>query len=337
MKQPKPDYALIPKMKKNLAWFLKAPHTKAIIDIGSKNWKVELLTKDSQRIILVQRKIRFSEQNKEGYLDDEKIKELAETLLYWLKELKQLKILPKNIVMVATEAVRRAKNQTALLEYLKSRGIDFSLKILTHAQEAYYGVEGALHHQKFQDPVNIVEIGGASMQVSFLEDPYFKKKTIDEMFLFDFFGTSHFKKNITFSKENYHEALKQLEKQIQAHPMSQKLLESEVIKKKSLLLVGGSFWRIRSLMIKEGFQVSEEKVFKKHSMQKLFDFVNYKKYEEVSCWDAKLFPDIPGLLISIKILEFLVKATVPERVLIVEEGLRHGVGLHIQEVKNLIN
>ncbi len=87
-------------------WPLRAPFSYAVIDLGSRTLKCEILTQGLKRVAYIDEKVRLAGQNNPGYLDVEKIKLVLHILQDWLQECSFLNIPSNHISIVATEAIR---------------------------------------------------------------------------------------------------------------------------------------------------------------------------------------------------------------------------------------
>lgn len=74
----------------------------------------------------------------------------------------------QNIIAVATEAVRRASNQNAFLELVRSRaGVE--VRVLSGEEEAYYDYAGVINSMEIADCL-MMDIGGSSMELILVKD-----------------------------------------------------------------------------------------------------------------------------------------------------------------------
>jgi len=213
-------------------WPLRAPFCYAVIDLGSRTLKCEILTQGLKRVAYIDEKVRLAGQNNPGYLDIEKINLALQTIQDWLQECSFLKIPSNHISIVATEAIRKAKNQNVFLEGYQKLDSKIPLTILTHQQEAYYGALGALIHlSKWTQPTYVVEMGGASMQLSYVENSGKKSLKNLKSFLFDAFGVEHIRHQVASFSENYALALKQTGDYFKTHTKFSQLQQQPLIKK----------------------------------------------------------------------------------------------------------
>lgn len=321
-------------------WPLRAPFSYAVIDLGSRTLKCEILTQGLKRVAYIDEKVRLAGQNNPGYLDAEKIDVVLKTIQTWLQECDDLKIPHNHISIVATEAIRKAKNQNVLLEGYQKLNSKIPLTVLTHEQEAYYGAMGALIHlSKSSDPLRgviyVVEMGGASMQLSYVENQNSKSLKNLKSFLFDAFGVEHIRHQVASFSENYALALKQTEDYLRAHSKFSQLQQVKSDQKKILVLTGGTFWKMRDLMIEKHFQSSIEQEIDLEAFQKLALKINTGSYEEIKNFVQNEFNEVESFLIGVKTLQGLLEVLKPQRLMTGAGALRHGIALKMMK-KNTI-
>jgi exopolyphosphatase/guanosine-5'-triphosphate,3'-diphosphate pyrophosphatase len=137
-----------------------------VIDIGS----------NSMRLIIVQinenRSFRIIDELKEtvrlgmdlsenGDLNEFRIRKALDAL-YHFKSL-ATSYETEELIVVATEAVRKASNQKAFLERVKNE-LNISIRVLRGEEEAYYNYVGAINTLDLTDAL-IMDIGGASTEL----------------------------------------------------------------------------------------------------------------------------------------------------------------------------
>jgi exopolyphosphatase/pppGpp-phosphohydrolase len=279
-------------------------------------------------VAYIDEKVRLAGQNNPGYLDVEKIKLVLHILQDWLQECSFLNIPSNHISIVATEAIRKAKNQNVLLEGYQKLGSKIPLTVLTHQQEAYYGALGALIHlTKLEHPIYVVEMGGASMQVSYVENPNKKYLKNLKSFLFDAFGVEHIRHQVVSFSENYSLALKQTEDYLKAHSEFSQLQQDSSDQKKVLVLTGGTFWKIRALMVMKRMQKSEDQQIDREAFQTLILKINSGSYDEIKSYVQSEFNEVESFLIGVKTLEGLIAVLNPETIMTGMGALRHGIAI----------
>ena len=69
------------------------------------------------------------------------------------------------MVVFATEAMRSAENSKQVLDAIRDK-TGIKIKLITHQEEAYLGLKGALLDAPKADPAMLFEVGGGSAQVA---------------------------------------------------------------------------------------------------------------------------------------------------------------------------
>lgn len=143
----------------------------AIIDIGSNSMRVviyELSNNNSFKIIDEEKRmVRLGEYiDKDDYLSDEGINKLIISLEFF-------KVICRNndveeYIVVATEAIRRSKNQKAILDLVKEK-LDLDIRILSGEEESIYGYMAVKCTIDFDNAL-LIDIGGSSMEISLIKD-----------------------------------------------------------------------------------------------------------------------------------------------------------------------
>lgn len=75
------------------------------------------------------------------------------------------KALAEEMVVFATEAMRSAENSKQVLDAIRDK-TGIKIKLITHQEEAYLGLKGALLDAPKADPAMLFEVGGGSAQVA---------------------------------------------------------------------------------------------------------------------------------------------------------------------------
>ena len=149
---------------------------RAIIDIGSNSLRLIIyeVSVDLEVDVITQGKktIRLgSYLTKDNYLSDDGI-EMA------IKVLNNFKIMcgKYDVVstkVVATEAMRRAKNKEDICNKIKEK-LDYDVRILTGEQEAWYGYLAIRNSMEIEDAI-LLDVGGSSMEISLMKDGALKQ------------------------------------------------------------------------------------------------------------------------------------------------------------------
>ena len=137
-----------------------------IIDIGSNSIRLvlaEIRNGNYFRIIDdVKRTVRLGmDMTPDGRLNPVRMEMAMNTLceFKWLCEAQGV----SELIVVATEAVRKASNQTEFLRQVQSE-LGLNIRILSGAEEAYYDYFGVINSMDFSDGL-IMDIGGASTEL----------------------------------------------------------------------------------------------------------------------------------------------------------------------------
>lgn len=101
-----------------------------------------------------------------GNLSDDGTKVLVETLLKFKEILADIHV--EEVFAAATAAIRQAKNQQDILEFVEKE-VGFLLTVLTAEQEAYFGHLAVIHTTNIPTAVTI-DMGGGSTEVTYFID-----------------------------------------------------------------------------------------------------------------------------------------------------------------------
>jgi exopolyphosphatase / guanosine-5'-triphosphate,3'-diphosphate pyrophosphatase len=104
--------------------------------------------------------------NESGYLGEAANRDTIESLRLFRDILVSDNV--KNILAVATSAVREAKNRTRFLSEIYDK-TGFSFRILSHKEESYYSWCGALHSTCISDAL-FFDLGGGSLELVHSQD-----------------------------------------------------------------------------------------------------------------------------------------------------------------------
>jgi len=143
----------------------------AVIDIGSNSMRVviyKLSNNNSFKIIDEEKRmVRLGQYiDKSDYLSEEGINKLIISLEFF-------KVICRNndveeYIVVATEAIRRSKNQKAILAIVKEK-IGLDIRILSGDEESIYGYIAVKCTIDFDNAI-LIDIGGSSMELSLIKD-----------------------------------------------------------------------------------------------------------------------------------------------------------------------
>lgn len=135
----------------------------AIIDIGSNSVRLLLSDRPYQKRVIITRLAQNLTQS--GMLSNEAMERTFEAVKTLTEEARAQNA--QNIYAFATEAARRASNgQAFALELYRRLGIE--VEIISGEAEALYGFSGAC--KNLSGPVSVIDIGGASTEISSGED-----------------------------------------------------------------------------------------------------------------------------------------------------------------------
>jgi len=137
-----------------------------VIDIGSNSMRliiVEINKNRSFRIIdELKESVRLGmDMSENGDLSEFRIEKAVQALFHF-KNL-STSLGAKELIVVATEAVRKASNQKVFLEKVKKE-LDIDIRVLSGEEEAYYNYVGAINTLDLSNAL-IMDIGGASTEL----------------------------------------------------------------------------------------------------------------------------------------------------------------------------
>ncbi len=143
----------------------------AIIDIGSNTMRLVIYLreksgrlKEIENVKVVARLRNFL--SNDGVLMEEGIHVLIDTLLSF-REVTNHHLL-HDVKCVATATIRQAKNQQAITKRVNDE-TDFSIRILTEYEEAYFGYLAVVNTTPFNSGITI-DIGGGSTELTYFHD-----------------------------------------------------------------------------------------------------------------------------------------------------------------------
>lgn len=138
----------------------------SVIDLGYNSIKLVtyMVNSDGSLKICDRRslKIKIGEGlSKSGYLDDESQRDTIDSLKLF-RDILQVDDV-KNVVAVATSAVREARNRNQFISDIYDK-TGFSFRLLSHEAESFYSWCGALHSTCIPDAL-FFDLGGGSLEV----------------------------------------------------------------------------------------------------------------------------------------------------------------------------
>ncbi|OOM79831.1 exopolyphosphatase [Clostridium sp. BL-8] len=143
----------------------------AVIDIGSNSMRVlvyEIYENDSYKIIDEEKRMTRLGQyiDKNDNLSYEGIEKLLITLEFFKILCEKNNVI--ETIVVATEAIRRAKNKTKILNLVKEK-LNFDIRILSGLEESSYGYTTIKATMDINDAI-LVDIGGSSMEITLVKN-----------------------------------------------------------------------------------------------------------------------------------------------------------------------
>ncbi|EHI99446.1 Ppx/GppA phosphatase [Clostridium sp. DL-VIII] len=143
----------------------------AVIDIGSNSMRVlvyEIYENNSYKIIDEEKRMTRLGQyiDKNDNLSYEGIEKLLITLEFFKILCEKNNVI--ETIVVATEAIRRAKNKTKILNLVKEK-LNFDIRILSGLEESSYGYTTIKATMDINDAI-LVDIGGSSMEITLVKN-----------------------------------------------------------------------------------------------------------------------------------------------------------------------
>ena len=137
----------------------------ASIDIGSYSVRLSVAEVDNRnlKIILDTGNITSlgSRVKDTGILQKERIEETLNVLKNYKKKLDELKA--EKVIVVATEALRKAKNSQEFIKLVKEE-IGFNVKVISPEDEGKYAYLGAVYSLKLEGKNCVIDQGGGSTE-----------------------------------------------------------------------------------------------------------------------------------------------------------------------------
>jgi exopolyphosphatase/guanosine-5'-triphosphate,3'-diphosphate pyrophosphatase len=153
-------------------WVLKVNQEKyAIVDIGSNTMRLVIYLRDKsgrlkeiQNVKVVARLRNYLTES--SLLEEKGIEILINTLQIFQEVTRHHQL--EEVKCVATATIRQAKNQNEVLARVKEE-TDFSMRILSEFEEAYFGYLAVVNSTPFESGITI-DIGGGSTELTYFED-----------------------------------------------------------------------------------------------------------------------------------------------------------------------
>lgn len=293
----------------------------AVIDIGSNSMRVIIvrISKNKSYEIVDELKstVRLGKNMTErGEINQDRMKAAVKAMSYFKRLCDANEV--NEIIAVATEAVRKAKNQAKFLELIKNR-FQIDVRVLTGEEEAYHDYLGVINSIDINSAV-LMDIGGSSTEFILVENRHIKKSIsipVGAISLTDVFLS------LNGSRQK---KLKEMSKYLKSIFDSIKWLKN--IKNMPLIGIGGSFRTIGKihrnkcsypLHSPHNYKISSHDIFDIYDLLKYMDISEYKKVKGISNDRADIFL---GALLSIS---SIIKYCKFKNVIISENGLRQGI------------
>lgn len=143
----------------------------AVIDIGSNSMRVlvyEIYTNNSYKIIDEEKRMTRLGQylDKNNNLSIEGIEKLLVTLEFFKILCEKNNVV--EVIAVATEAIRRAKNRNEILSLIKEK-LNINIRILSGIEESAYGYITVKSTMDINDAL-LIDIGGSSMEITLVKN-----------------------------------------------------------------------------------------------------------------------------------------------------------------------
>lgn len=143
----------------------------AIIDIGSNTMRLVIYQRDKSQRLKEIENVKVSARlrnylNDDSFLNDEGIKVLV-SALHSFQEVTRHHDL-KKVKCVATATIRQAENKEFILHTVEAK-TDFSIRILSEYEEAYYGFLAVVNSTQIESGITI-DIGGGSTEITYFEN-----------------------------------------------------------------------------------------------------------------------------------------------------------------------
>lgn len=143
----------------------------AIIDIGSNTMRLVIYQRDKSQRLKEIENVKIAARlrnylNEDSFLNDEGISVLV-SALHSFQEVTRHHDL-KNVKCVATATIRQSENREAILAQVQAE-TDFSIRILSEYEEAYYGFLAVVNSTQISSGITI-DIGGGSTEITYFEN-----------------------------------------------------------------------------------------------------------------------------------------------------------------------
>lgn len=293
----------------------------AVIDIGSNSMRVIIVKILKNRSYEIMDELKGTvrlgkDMTEEGNLNSDRMEAALKVLSYFKRLCDANEV--DEIVAVATEAVRKAKNQTEFLNMARDR-VGINIRVLTGEEEAYHDYLGVINSIDVNSAL-LMDIGGSSTEFVFVKDRNIQKSIsipVGAISLTDKFLS------LTGNKQK---KLKELVRYLNDKFDSIGWLKD--VRGIPLIGIGGSFRTLGKihrnkysypLNNNHNYCISSKSVFELYDCLKYMDISQYKKVKGISKDRADIFY---GALVSIV---SVIKYCKLRDVAISGNGLRQGI------------
>ncbi len=256
--------------------------------------------------------------NKNGYLEDEAIKETLAVLKEYVAVAKQFKV--EKIIGYATQACRIAQNGKQFLEKVKELGID--VRLISGEKEAYFSFLATAYSIRPEDSFVVIDQGGGSTEYAYGKKENGEYKLIDSIsFPFGIVNlTERFIKNDPPKKEELQEMKDFIKNQITT--AYQKMKDAEL-----LIGLGGTITTLVALEYNI-YPYNSEKV---HGKTLTYEAIHkwLEKLSSMTVGERKKIPMIEDqraetIISGINSCETTLETFKKESIKVSDKGLRHG-------------
>jgi len=140
--------------------------TIAAIDIGSNTIHLAVGVSDGEELTLLSDESELLQLGQDvaasGRIPDAKIRRAIETLRRF--QARSVELRAETLIVVATEAVRAARNSAALLTAIRE-GIGMEVQVISGINEAAFTFLGATHARDLAATVGVADLGGGSLEL----------------------------------------------------------------------------------------------------------------------------------------------------------------------------
>lgn len=146
----------------------------AIIDIGSNSMRMLIIAMNNKSFRVldeVKETVRLGKDMHLNCLNPDRMEKAFKTLKFFKSLCDAQEI--NNIRIVATEAVRKAKNQKEFLNYIKEN-LNLDIQVLSGNEEAYYDYFGTVNTLEVSSAL-LMDIGGSSTEFILMKDRKIKE------------------------------------------------------------------------------------------------------------------------------------------------------------------